>query len=366
MKTVSVTQPIPEKAQEETGATVFHHENQSRGCEGLRQVSLDYPLDISLLVPYIISHSFPYHDPGDSDVYEQQLNSLWKLFLPNDKRPHGFLLDSVVERMPWTEDFHVVLAPHREIHLIPSSNNDQENWEDMCNQSFDNLLNLARKNGVFPRLGKRRDEKFPIVGAKFPVAIERSASSLFGIIGQGVHMTVYSQTESGLKLWVPQRNPNKSTYPGLLDNTVAGGVAAGEMPFECLIREASEEAGMNAADVRKGARAAGTVTWFNISDERAGGQPGLMNPGVLYVYDLEVEPDVVFNPADDDVYAFHLMDVQQVKDEMKGGNFKPASANVMMDFFIRHGFITADDEGDYAEIVSRLHRKLPFATSPLG
>ena len=114
--------------------------------------------------------------------------------------------------------------------------------------------------------------------------------------------------------------------------------------------------------IRKEAHAAGTVTWFNISDERAGGQPGLMNPGVLYVYDLEVSQDVVFKPVDNDVYAFHLMDVQQVKDAMSRGEFKPASASVMMDFFIRHGLVTYENEENYTQIVSRLHRSLGAVT----
>jgi 8-oxo-dGTP pyrophosphatase MutT (NUDIX family) len=150
----------------------------------------------------------------------------------------------------------------------------------------------------------------------------------------------------------------------MLDNAVAGGVAAGEMPMECLIREAEEEAGMEESMVRK-AHATGTVTWFNISDDRAGGEPGLMNPGLLYVYDLEVGPEVVLKPVDEeDVCAFYLMDVREVLDAMAEGRFKPASASVMVDFFVRHGLITAEDDDDYPEIVSRLHRLLPFATSP--
>jgi hypothetical protein len=35
------------------------------------------------------------------------------------------------------------------------------------------------------------------------------------------------------------------------------------------------------------------VEWFNVLDEEAGGEPGLINPVVLHVYDLEVRPDVV-------------------------------------------------------------------------
>ncbi|RDW85879.1 thiamine pyrophosphokinase [Coleophoma crateriformis] len=293
--------------------------------------------------------------------YETQIASLWKFFLPDDPRPHGFLLDSVVDAMPWTTSF-CLNASKKEVHLLKGN---RDHWQAACNEAIDEILDLAREKGSFPKLGRKRDEKFPIVGANFSIAIERSASSLFGIIGQGVHMTVYTSTPTGLRFWIPQRNLNKSTYPGMLDNAVAGGVAAGEMPMECLIREAEEEAAISRDMVSKNARAAGTVTWFNISNEMAGGQPGLMNPGVLYVYDLEVGPDLVLKPVDNDVHAFHLMDLKQVQEAMKERRFKPASASVMMDFLIRHGLITAESDTDYAEIVSRLHRKLPFSTNPM-
>ncbi|OJJ48011.1 hypothetical protein ASPZODRAFT_15458 [Penicilliopsis zonata CBS 506.65] len=308
--------------------------------------------------------NFPYPDPGNSHAYEEQLSTLWTFHLPDDIRPHGFLLDWVVQSMPWTEDFQLN-SSQRQVHLL--RRRDAANWQELCSQSIDQVLDLAREQNIFPSLGQKRDERFSVIGAKFPVSIERSAISLFGIVGCGVHLTVYtrappteSEPEPRIKLWIPQRNFNKSTYPGMLDNTVAGGVAEGEIPFDCLVREASEEAALSESLIRTKARSAGTVTWFNISDERAGGIPGLMNPGLLYVYDMEVGSDVVFTPVDDDIHEFHLMDVNQAKQAMLDGRFKPASANVLLDFLIRHDLITADEEEDYAEIVSRLHRKLPF------
>lgn len=312
-------------------------------------------------------HSFPYAEPGDTEAYDQQLTSLWTFYLPDDKRPHGFLLDSVVAKIPWTAAFQLIPSPRKEIHLLRRQS-EGENWQDACSQALDDLLAIIRQKNIFPTLGRKRDEKTPIVGANFPLGIERSASGLFGIVGVGVHMTVYTRTkaESGFitKFWIARRNLRKATYPGALDNAVAGGVDGTERPFECLVREAGEEAGMLESQVRGGARAAGTVTWFNISDERAGGVPGLMNPGVLYVYDLDVGAEVRFKTVDDDIEGFYLMDVQEVKDAMARGRFKPASANVMVDFFIRHGLITEEDEDEYTEIVSRLHRKLPLPTSP--
>ncbi|KAG4438998.1 hypothetical protein IFR05_005514 [Cadophora sp. M221] len=304
--------------------------------------------------------NFPYPEIGQINPYEQQVNSLWKFFLPEDSRPHGFLLDSVVDKMPWTEDFHVI-ASSKEIHLARKASS---SWEKLCSDSIDTLLDSVRALGIFAKLGKKRDEKYSIVGAKFPIGIERSASSLFGIVGQGVHMTVYTRTKSGLKFWIPQRNLGKSTYPGMLDNAVAGGVAAGEKPFECLVRESSEESGIPEHYIREHAMAGGTVAWFNISDSRAGGEIGLMNPGVLFVYDLEISEDAVLKPVDGDIHAFHLMDVGEVKTSIEEGKFKPSSASVMIDFLVRHAIITAETDKDYVDIVSRLHRRLEFPTSP--
>jgi hypothetical protein len=85
---------------------------------------------------------------------------------------------------------------------------------------------------------------------------------------------------------------------------------------------------------------------------------------VLYVYDLKVGEDLVLKPVDDDIHAFHLFDTNQVMSKLALGSFKPSCAVVMIDFFVRHGIITAENETEYAEIISRLHRKLPFPMTP--
>lgn len=272
--------------------------------------------------------------------------------MPGDPRPHGYLTASTVQNMPWTPDFEVLSEPKKQVHLRHQSAT-----------AINCLMDKARELNTFPALGKKRDEQWPIVGAKFHVTIERSATSLFGIIGRGSHMTAFTRSSSGIKFWIPQRNLNKSNYPGMFDNTVAGAVEAGEDPFNCLVREASEEAAMPEDFVRKNARPGGTVTWFNVSSSKKGGGAGLMNPGILFVYDFEVSEDVVFKPVDDDIHAFHLMDLEEVRAALASQRFKPECAAVLIDFFVRHGYITAENEPDYVELVSRLHRRLPFPTS---
>lgn len=178
-------------------------------------------------------------------------------------------------------------------------------------------------------------------------------------------MTVYTRTDEGLKFWIARRSAAKSTYPSMLDQAVAGGVARGEMPFECIVREAGEEAGLSPKRVRDNAVATGTVSWFNISDEKAGGEVGLMNPGVLYTYDLEVPgTEVDFEAVEGDISKFSLMGLHDVLTALRQGQFKPSCAMVMLDFLIRHGLVTAENEPDYGEIISRLHRRLPFRTDP--
>lgn len=52
------------------------------------------------------------------------------------------------------------------------------------------------------------------------------------------------------KIWVPRRASTKSTFPGMLDNSVAGGISAGDTPLESMIRECYEEAGFHESLVR--------------------------------------------------------------------------------------------------------------------
>lgn len=74
---------------------------------------------------------------------------------------------------------------------------------------------------------------------------------------------------------------------------------------------------------------------------------------------MELTEDVIPNPHDDEVKEFYLMTPEEVTAVLLKNEFKTNSAAVMIDFFIRHGLITADEERDYPEMSMRLHRYLP-------
>lgn len=97
--------------------------------------------------------------------------------------------------------------------------------------------------------------------------MERSACALFGVITYGVHMSIYEEDvdekgQKAVRIWVPTRALTKPTFPGYLDNTVAGGIPSGMSPFEALVKECMEEASLPDDLVRDHIKATGAVSYF--------------------------------------------------------------------------------------------------------
>lgn len=259
--------------------------------------------------------------------------------------------------MPWTSKWTVDHTTKRvDLNVLGLTARE-------LNETIAEMLEKAKKEGVFQVLQGWRNELYPVVRSSHEqITMDRAASPLFGIVTYGVHMTAYIKEQNGMKIWVPRRARHKQTYGGMLDNTVAGGMSAEEQPFECLVREAAEEASFPEDLIRSSAIACGTVSYFYIRDKRAGGETELFQPEVQFVYDLEVDPNVIPKPCDGEVEEFLLCTVEEVQIALAEGQFKPNCAVVMLDFFIRHGILSAQNEEHYIQIVSRIHRKLPFST----
>lgn len=287
------------------------------------------------------------------------MSQLWRFCLPGDSRTFGFLIPATVSRMPWTDSFHLD-GPSRTVRLTPKGNND---LVASCAAAISELLRAAQDMGQFSRkLSNWPGEKFPVLGSPFPFSIDRAIAPYFGIVSSGVQLTIFVRGENRLVsgIWVARRGSNKAMYAGMYDNAVGGAVKHDEEPFQCLMREAKEELGIDANDAVSG----GTISWFNIKDARSGIYPGLVEPGVQYVYDMEVSIKAKLDPAEAGIEWLRLLSVDEVKTALTEHKFKPSSACVMIDFFVRHGIITAENEIHFAEIVPRLHRRLPLQTTP--
>lgn len=226
----------------------------------------------------------------------------------------------------------------------------------------------ARDSGAFKILKGWSGEVYSVYDSdkQLVVSIERTAAPLFGVVTYGVQLLAYQGTlgrSDEFGIWIARRAKTKRTYPNLLDSTVGGGLPTGETPLECLIRESEEEASFTEELIRSRAKACGTVNYMCRTDERGGGELGLFTPEVQFTYEMELPPDVIPKPGDNEAEEIIFMKVERLKSALAAGEFTPANGCIVLDFFVRHGIITYEKEKDYIEIASRLHRPLAFPTA---
>jgi hypothetical protein len=147
---------------------------------------------------------------------------------------------------------------------------------------------------------------------------------------------------------------SKKVYPGTLDTTAAGSLRSGEMPIDGMIREATEEAGIPEEYSRANIKSCGSVTYQVAATND--GTPGCQHH-VQFAYETELKKDFVPFPVDGEVDEFKLMSLEEVLDAAVKGKFKLNLAMTWVDYLVRHGIVTAENEPHFLEVCARLHRK---------
>ncbi|WPK27592.1 hypothetical protein PUMCH_004985 [Australozyma saopauloensis] len=285
----------------------------------------------------------------------------WK-FRSHDGALLGYITPEIASRfidLPHSKYFEVDKLK-KEVTIAGALNDFEER-----NKVFAEIASDWRKSDDLLNKGWR-DELYTVYypRTKPYMLLERAFSCLLGVVTYGVHINGYIPAEKTkdkvLKMWIPRRSPTKATYPGKLDNTIAGGLGYPYGLWENVVKECYEEGGLDADFVTKNITATGAVTYIC----QPYGPEGHAQPEIEYTYDLvfESEIDNIPHPVDGEAENFTLMTVEEVKQRMINGEFKPNCALVICDFLIRHGIITAENEPNYLEVLSRLHRRFPFAT----
>uniref|UniRef100_A0A3Q2VQH3 Thiamin pyrophosphokinase 2 n=1 Tax=Haplochromis burtoni TaxID=8153 RepID=A0A3Q2VQH3_HAPBU len=154
-------------------------------------------------------------------------------------------------------------------------------------EAVSHVLQALRKEPSLTCLKGWRDEKYSVMPrfSDCPLMwMERTATSLFGVKRYGVHINGYTVSDSQeVCMWLARRSHTKQTYPGLLDNMAAGGLAAGVGIKHTLVKECQEEACVPAAIAKK----ARPVTLFTEALEQCGFPLCLMFP-LLFLSHLKV------------------------------------------------------------------------------
>jgi len=166
--------------------------------------------------------------------------------------------------------------------------------------------------------------------------IDRGLLPALGLRAVGAHLNGLVHRADGPWLWVARRSATKLLDPGKLDHIVAGGVAAGSTPWETLLKEAEEEAGLPPS-LTGGARAAG---WLDYAMDRPEG----LRRDRLYIYDLDLPDTFVPQPRDGEVAAFELWPLPDVVARARGGDDFKFNVNlVLIDLFLRLGVVAGTE-----------------------
>jgi len=201
-----------------------------------------------------------------------------------------------------------------------------------------------RAEGALPAW---RDELYavaPAFGAPAAFLLERGAARWFGVPTYAAHVNGTTVRAGATHLWFARRSPSKAVDPGLLDNLVGGGIAAGAGVRATVVREAWEEAGI-AGELAARAQPAGIV-----HVRRA--LPDGLQDEVLFVHDLALPVDFVPANQDGEAVEHRLVDADgaaRLIAAATGADVVTIDASlVVLDFLLRHGAFTSDAPG-YAE-----------------
>ncbi len=197
-----------------------------------------------------------------------------------------------------------------------------------------------------------REEAYPVMrnwGDPPLLQMERAACPRFGVRAWGVHMNGYVRRNGALFLWVATRARDKPTFPGMLDNMVAGGQPIGIGTHDNIIKECAEEAGIP-RELAVSARPVGALSYCHQAGDT-------LKPDQIFCYDLELPGDFTPVNQDGEVERFELWPIADVAARVREtADFKFNCNLVIMDFLIRHGVLTPENEPDYVAIAQGIHR----------
>ena len=187
-----------------------------------------------------------------------------------------------------------------------------------------------------------RDETFALFspgnGAVLAL-LERASTRFWGTLTLGAHCNGWVAGDDGRPawLWVARRSDHKPTDPGKHDNLVGGGVPFGQSPFEALVREGFEEAGLGPDRMAQAVHAGVLELQRDIPE-------GLQFER-LHAFDLQLQPGEQPVNQDGEVAAVECLPVAEAARLAAAGEMTVDAALVTLDFLLRHGLLASDPEG---------------------
>jgi len=182
----------------------------------------------------------------------------------------------------------------------------------------------------------------PAWGAPPWFLLERAAARHFGVHTWAAHVNgLVQEQESGgaaTSMWVARRSAAKAIDPGMLDNLVGGGIAAGATVDGTVVKEAWEEAGI-AATLAASARPSASL---HIRRD----QPDGLQWETIFACDLALPASFVPANQDGEAVAHRRVSLAEAARLIaldQGPDVVTADASlVVLDCLLRHGAVPPD------------------------
>ncbi|CAK8678759.1 unnamed protein product [Clavelina lepadiformis] len=263
----------------------------------------------------------------------------------------GILTPKVVEELQrYPHVFEISLNPNISPQKTVQMSDKYASYDERTKVMSKVIEDMAQRDAHIALRGWRNELYEVASGPTIPslLKMERAAVGIFGVRTYGSHMNGFvNHPEKGMCLWIARRSNSKATFPGMLDNMVAGGISSGVGIYETMVKECQEEAGIP-PELAKKVVPVGAISYI-YEDERG------IQPDVQYCFDLEVPFDFVPTVVDREVQSFSLHTIDELKKLIVKDEFKPNCAAVTLHFLIRKGAILPEQVPDYLELIRLLH-----------
>jgi 8-oxo-dGTP pyrophosphatase MutT (NUDIX family) len=178
-----------------------------------------------------------------------------------------------------------------------------------------------------------RDEPFPLLSpttGRVLAVFERASARFWGTLTLGAHCNGWVAGPGGLpqQMWIARRSHTKATDPGKLDNLIGGGVPMGQTPWDTLVREGFEEAGLIPAQMARATPGRVIELDRDVPEGRQFER--------LHVFDLRLEPSEIPSNRDGEVAEFHLWTLGETCEAAATAVMTVDAALVTLDFLLRH------------------------------
>ena len=177
--------------------------------------------------------------------------------------------------------------------------------------------------------------------------IERAATRYFGLTMHASHLNGLTTINGQRHMWIAQRADRKFVDPGKLDNLAAGRITRGLAPFDNMVKEAFEAAGI-APELGNTATSTGVVRCKCEVEE------GLHHE-IIFVHDLQLPDNFVPQNQDGEVSSFKCVPMAKMLQRLEENprEFTVDAVLVALDCLIRHGDFKSGRD-DYLEIIHAL------------